>query len=145
MFGYTRAEIESRPLTWRDMTPPEYVAASEEQLAGFAVTGRIGPYEKEYYRKDGSRAWMVFAGASLGDGTIVEYCIDVTDRKRAEEALRDADRKKDDFIALLAHELRNPLAPIRNGLQVMRLSRRPGGARPVAADDGPATRRTWCG
>ncbi len=38
-----------------------------------------------------------------------------------EEALREADRKKDDFIALLAHELRNPLAPIRNGLQVIRL------------------------
>jgi PAS domain S-box-containing protein len=47
---------------------------------------------------------------------------DVTDRKIAEEALRDADRKKDDFLALLAHELRNPLAPIRNGLQVMRLA-----------------------
>ena len=47
---------------------------------------------------------------------------DVTERKESEEALRDADRKKDDFIALLAHELRNPLAPIRNGLQVMRLA-----------------------
>jgi len=47
---------------------------------------------------------------------------DVTDRKAAEEVLRDADRKKDDFIALLAHELRNPLAPVRNGLQVLRLS-----------------------
>ncbi|QEL16666.1 PAS domain S-box protein [Limnoglobus roseus] len=51
---------------------------------------------------------------------------DITDRKRAEEELRDQDRKKDDFIALLAHELRNPLAPIRNGLQVLRL----GGANP---------------
>ena len=47
---------------------------------------------------------------------------DVTERKEAEESLRDADRKKDDFIALLAHELRNPLAPIRNGLQVLRLA-----------------------
>ena len=47
---------------------------------------------------------------------------DVTDRKSMEDELRDADRKKDDFIALLAHELRNPLAPIRNGLQVMRLA-----------------------
>jgi len=122
MFGYARAEIESGTLTWRDMTPPEYIAVSEEQLAGFAESGRIGPYEKEYFRKDGSRAWMVFAGASLGDGTIVEYCIDVGDRKQAEEALREADRKKDDFIALLAHELRNPLAPIRNGLQVLRLA-----------------------
>ena len=47
---------------------------------------------------------------------------DVTDRKQAEEAVRDADRRKDDFLALLAHELRNPLAPLRNGLQVMRLA-----------------------
>jgi PAS domain S-box-containing protein len=47
---------------------------------------------------------------------------DVTDRKGMEDSLREADRKKDDFIALLAHELRNPLAPIRNGLQVVRLS-----------------------
>ncbi len=47
---------------------------------------------------------------------------DITDRQAMEEELREADRKKDDFIALLAHELRNPLAPIRNGLQVMRLA-----------------------
>lgn len=45
---------------------------------------------------------------------------DVTDRKEAEIALAESDRKKDEFIALLAHELRNPLAPIRNGLQVIR-------------------------
>lgn len=45
---------------------------------------------------------------------------DVTDRHRAEEALRDADRKKDDFIATLAHELRNPLAPIRNAVALLR-------------------------
>ncbi|MDC0673009.1 hybrid sensor histidine kinase/response regulator, partial [Nannocystis radixulma] len=44
------------------------------------------------------------------------------ERERLVEQLRDADRKKDDFIALLAHELRNPLAPIRTGLQVMRLA-----------------------
>ena len=43
---------------------------------------------------------------------------DMTERKGTEDDLREADRKKDDFIALLAHELRNPLAPIRNGLQV---------------------------
>ena len=122
MFGYALTEIESGNLTWRDMTPPEFVAVSEKQLEEFAEAGRIGPYEKQYFRKDGSRIWMVFAGAALGDGTVVEYCIDVGDRKRAEEALREADRKKDDFIALLAHELRNPLAPIRNGLQVLRLA-----------------------
>jgi PAS domain S-box-containing protein len=54
--------------------------------------------------------------------------IDVTDRVRAEEALREADRRKDEFLATLAHELRNPLAPIRNALEVMRLA---GGVRAV--------------
>jgi PAS domain S-box-containing protein len=58
-------------------------------------------------------------------GEVVGFFVhvhDVTDRKSMEDALREADRKKDDFFALLAHELRNPLAPIRNGLQVIRLS-----------------------
>jgi CheY-like chemotaxis protein len=48
---------------------------------------------------------------------------DITDRKRAEEALQQSDRRKDEFLAVLAHELRNPLAPIRNGLQIMRLGK----------------------
>ena len=66
------------------------------------------------------------AGRALGMFGVVQ---DVTEKKRLEQELRqradelaEADRKKDDFIALLAHELRNPLAPIRNGLQVMRLA-----------------------
>jgi PAS domain S-box-containing protein len=50
---------------------------------------------------------------------------DVTDRKESELALEESDRKKDEFIALLAHELRNPLAPIRNGLQVVRQTQDP--------------------
>lgn len=47
---------------------------------------------------------------------------DITDRQAMEQELREMDRKKDDFIALLAHELRNPLAPIRNGLQVLQMT-----------------------
>src|SRR5262245_26456615 len=47
--------------------------------------------------------------------------IDITDRLRAEEALREADRRKDEFLAMLSHELRNPLAPIRNSVHVLRL------------------------
>ncbi len=93
MTGYARTEVEARALTWRMMTPPEWVEASEQELARLALTGRIGPYEKEYFRKDGSRLWMLFAGRSLGDGTVVEYCIDVTDRKRMEEALRESEER----------------------------------------------------
>jgi PAS domain S-box-containing protein len=45
---------------------------------------------------------------------------DITERKRVEEALKAADRRKDEFLATLAHELRNPLAPIRNAIHVLR-------------------------
>jgi CheY-like chemotaxis protein len=47
---------------------------------------------------------------------------DITDRKRAEEALKNADQRKDEFLATLAHELRNPLAPLRSGLQLLNMS-----------------------
>ncbi|TVP76485.1 PAS domain S-box protein, partial [Thioalkalivibrio sp.] len=86
--GYSRAEIEARALNWRAMTPSEHMAESERQMRLLAETGRIGPYEKEYWRKDGSRSWMLFAGASLGDGTAVEYCFDVEGRRHAEAAMR---------------------------------------------------------
>jgi PAS domain S-box-containing protein len=56
------------------------------------------------------------------DGTVSMVggmAIDITDRLRAEEALKEADRRKDEFLAILAHELRNPLAPIQNALSVL--------------------------
>jgi len=67
----------------------------------------------------------------LGDGIAV-YFNDITGRKRAEEALREADRRKDEFLAMLAHELRNPLAPIRNAVQILRRA------------DLSETRIAWC-
>src|SRR2546423_2495617 len=60
------------------------------------------------------------------DGQFVHtrcFTRDVTERKRAEEALREPDRRKDEFLATLAHELRNPLAPIRNSLQILKMPR----------------------
>jgi PAS domain S-box-containing protein len=55
------------------------------------------------------------------DGTLGVLCYftDITDRKRAEAALREADRRKDEFLATLAHELRNPLAPVRAAVQIL--------------------------
>ncbi|HTQ58348.1 MAG TPA: chemotaxis protein CheB [Bryobacteraceae bacterium] len=91
--GYSREDVAARRLTWRTMTPQEYVARGEEQLQKLAVTGRIGPYEKEVFRKDGSRCWMLSAGASLGDGTMIEYCIDIMDRKEAEQRLRQSEER----------------------------------------------------
>jgi signal transduction histidine kinase/ActR/RegA family two-component response regulator len=51
----------------------------------------------------------------------VSVCVDMTERKRAEDLLRETDRRKDEFLATLSHELRNPLAPIRNALEVLQL------------------------
>ena len=93
MTGYTRTEVSARELTWRRMTPPEWVRDSEKQMERLAATGRIGPYEKEYFLADGSRRWMLFAGRDLGDGTICEYCIDITEGKQAEESLRESEEQ----------------------------------------------------
>jgi two-component system CheB/CheR fusion protein len=58
------------------------------------------------------------------DGSVREWvgtCTDVHEQKQAEEALRQADRRKNEFLATLAHELRNPLAPVRNAVQLLRM------------------------
>jgi PAS domain S-box-containing protein len=52
---------------------------------------------------------------------LIGVVMDITDRKLAEDALKEADARKNEFMAILAHELRNPLAPIRNAVQILRL------------------------
>jgi two-component system CheB/CheR fusion protein len=63
----------------------------------------------------------VFPDERRRPGYMTGACVDITERKRMEEALREADRRKDEFLAMLGHELRNPLAPIRNTLELVRL------------------------
>ena len=57
------------------------------------ATGRVGPYEKEYFRKDGTKRWLLFAGSSLGNNQCVEFCVDISDRKKAETALRESEER----------------------------------------------------
>jgi two-component system CheB/CheR fusion protein len=92
MSGYSREEIAARKLTWRSLTPPEYIETSEHEIRKLAETGQSGPYEKELLRRDGSRCWMIFVGADLGDGTTITYCIDASERKRAEDQAEEAGR-----------------------------------------------------
>src|SRR5262249_6553349 len=79
-----------------------------------------------FIRKDGtffpvrySSTRLEVAGKVLG---LVVVFQDTTERKRVEEALKEADRRKNEFLAMLAHELRNPLAPIRNAVELLRHS-----------------------
>jgi PAS domain S-box-containing protein len=85
------------------------------------------PFVHEFraMRPDGRIAWISHRGRAEYDdsGRAVRsfgVSLDITERKLAEQALKDADRRKDSFIATLAHELRNPLAPIRNAVQLLR-------------------------
>ena len=87
------------------------------------------PYEGEvrYRRQDGEYRWHAFRAlrAPGTDGTAEQWfgiSVDIHDAKVAQEALRAADQRKDEFLATLAHELRNPLAPIRNALQLLQLT-----------------------
>ena len=101
------------------------------------------PYAIEYriVHPDGSLRWILANGRASFEGTgparrVASFdgtVADITDRKRGEEEreqlvarLQEQDLRKDEFLATLAHELRNPLAPIRNGLQIMHLA--PGNA-----------------
>ena len=88
-----------------------------DQYARVIETGT--PWVSELrYLKDGVDAVVRLAVARVGDGVAVST-VDLSARWRAEEALREAGRQKDEFLAMLAHELRNPLAPIRDASEVL--------------------------
>ena len=77
--------------------------------------------------RDGAERSIEDSAAPIRDATgnisgAVMVFHDVTERRRVEKALKDTDKKKDEFLATLAHELRNPLVPIRNGLKVLQLA-----------------------
>jgi PAS domain S-box-containing protein len=123
LFGWTAKDTIGRNYADRFSEPTRTFVADQirERAAGVEWCG-----EYQDYRKDGSRIWIDARVSTVTDAEgrvvgLLGVSHDITERKGAEDALRDADRRKDEFIALLAHELRNPLAPIRNGLQVMRL------------------------
>jgi signal transduction histidine kinase/ActR/RegA family two-component response regulator len=82
--------------------------------------------EFRFRRADGDWRWMRSeATPRIENESFAGYVgatIDITERKSAEEALREADQRKDAFLAVLAHELRNPLAPIRTGLELLRVA-----------------------
>ncbi|HJZ91163.1 MAG TPA: CheR family methyltransferase [Gemmataceae bacterium] len=123
MYGFTPAEAIGR--VSHELLRTTFPRPFEELLAELL---RVGSWEGEltHHRKDGSEIdvlcrWVFRAGEGDRPGAILVVSADITDRKRMEAALRAADRQKNDFLAMLAHELRNPLAPVLNANQVLRL------------------------
>ncbi len=122
--GYTMDEL--RKLGRQDVTSPACHAAETRILLERVLPGGdSGEYEAEYVCKDGSvfpvsvRTWSVHDGGGKVVG-FRAFVRDITERKRAEDALRAADRRKDEFLATLAHELRNPLTPMRSAVYLLR-------------------------
>jgi PAS domain S-box-containing protein len=86
--------------------------------------GSVRDLEMRVRAKDGTIRTILLSADIIslhGEKCILTSSNDITERKQAEEALRETDRRKDEFLAMLAHELRNPLAPLRNAAQVLKL------------------------
>jgi PAS domain S-box-containing protein len=129
--------------TWLDFT-----GRSLEQELGFGWVESVHPEDRQpsveicdasfrrreplamqlrLRRRDGEYRWVLDTGTPyLGPGGeflgYVGTCVDITELRRAEDALQDADRRKDEFLALLGHELRNPLTPISAAVELLRTS-----------------------
>ena len=125
LFGYKPHEAVGQHIT---LLIPKDRQQEEYEILSRVIKGeRVEHFETVRVSKHGK---MIDVSLSIspvrdGAGRIVgasKIARDITYRKQLEESQREADRRKDHFIALLAHELRNPLAPLRNGLQVIKLA-----------------------
>ncbi|QIR35434.1 PAS domain S-box protein [Tolypothrix sp. PCC 7910] len=88
MVGYTQEELRSGRMRWREMTPPEYLEASDRAVEELLTTGACTPFEKEYIRKDGSRIPVLHGAVMSGENTVVGFVLDITNRKGIEEKLQ---------------------------------------------------------
>jgi PAS domain S-box-containing protein len=123
LFEYTADEAVGRSITL--IIPTERRHEEDKILERLRRGERIEHFETVRQSKRGRRIDISLTISPVRDGAgrligASKIARDITDRKKAEAALREADRRKDEFLAMLAHELRNPLAPIRNAVQILR-------------------------
>ena len=125
MLQYGREDIVSGRLRWTDLTPAEWREQDECAVAELRSTGTFQPFEKEYFRKDGSRIPVLIGGALFEESSDegVAFVLDLTERKRAEEALHKLGSDfahmnrisiMGELAASLSHEITQPIASARN-------------------------------
>jgi PAS domain S-box-containing protein len=134
--GYSRDELLA--LNWATaLTPSEWREMEQAKLEELHRTNDSVRYEKEYLRKDGTRVPIELLVHLITDGAgqpqqYYAFLTDLTEQKKTEAALHEADQRKNEFLAMLGHELRNPLTLISNVAQLLCCSQ---------ALDGPT--HTW--
>jgi PAS domain S-box-containing protein len=112
--------------------PPHLCDLWETKLSEVFRSGMPCELEFAFPTPGGDRQFLLKLTPEYGPDRRIEHVLgistDITGRKRMEEALREADRRKNDFLAVLSHELRNPLAPIRNSTYILERAA-PGGSQ----------------
>jgi PAS domain S-box-containing protein len=120
IIGYDRCDLIAGRLNWRDLTPPEWRTADDRRAAQLEASGTAQPYEKECFRKDGTRV-PVLVGAAVFEGRSGEgfgFVLDLTDRKRAERAYTQVQTELahanhvatiGQLSASIAHEISQPI------------------------------------
>jgi PAS domain S-box-containing protein len=86
MTGFSREEALGK--TWRELTPREFWPESERAVEQVNTAGEATPYEKQYFGKDGRRWWGLFAPRRVSPDEVVEFVLDITERREAEAELR---------------------------------------------------------
>ncbi|MEZ0167852.1 PAS domain S-box protein [Microvirga sp. TS319] len=124
MTGFSRAEALGK--TWQELTPEEFHPASWRAVEEVTTLGEATPYEKQYFRKDGSRWWGLFAPREVGD-EVVEFALDITDRKEAEEALRRLNEELERRIATAVAERERTEAVLRQSQKLEAVGQLTGG------------------
>lgn len=125
--GFLKTTAEWAAYRIEDYVHPADLERAREAIATAIRDKAVFELEHRVVRSDGSPGWTYSRAVPRldGDGEIYEWigaASDITERKLAEEKLKDADRRKDEFLAMLAHELRNPLAPIGSAAEVLQRS-----------------------
>ena len=136
----TPAGAPTAQKAWLDSVHPDDRARLEG--AWRHALSHESTFEAEFrMRPHGDDAWRWFLSRAVAlrndEGRVVEWVgasVDITETRRATEALEEADRHKDEFLAMLAHELRNPLGPIRNAARLLRLPEADANVQQVARE-----------
>ncbi len=126
LLGITQEQCSND--NWSDRLHPDEREQTLTDWKECVSTGCNWTREHRYLGADGAYHPMLARGVPVRDdaGKVVAWAgfnLDISDLKSQQETLREADRRKDEFLATLAHELRNPLAPLRNGLEILERTR----------------------